>query len=80
MRTVLSCVAGAIAALATPVSGSNDTPPALVALVLDSSGSVGAADLAWARDLALLEHPGPPCRHRLSIAEANANTAAGKKN
>ena len=54
MRTALSCVAGAIAALATPIgAGSNDTPPALVALVLDSSGSVGAADLAWARDLAV---------------------------
>jgi len=52
MRRALSCWAGVLAVLAAPPASAVDDGAPLVALVLDSSGSVGAADLAQARDLA----------------------------
>lgn len=67
MRRALRCWAGALAVVGAPLARAADDRTPLVALVLDSSGSVGAADLARARNLAMGLMDSLPAGSRLAV-------------
>lgn len=67
MRRALRCWAGALAVLAPPLADAVDDRAPLVAVVLDSSGSVKAADLALAGDLAVGIMDGLPPGSKLAV-------------
>ena len=67
MRRALRGWAGALAIVGAPLARAADDRTPLVAVVLDSSGSVGAADLARARDLAMGVMDSLPEGSRLAV-------------